>query len=74
MSYMFSNAGSSTNTFTLDLSSFDTSNVQNMSYMLFNAGKLAANFSVNITGWDVSNVYEREYFCDRLELIQPNWQ
>ncbi|MCR5832854.1 MAG: DUF285 domain-containing protein [Candidatus Saccharibacteria bacterium] len=74
MSYMFNNAGSSTNTFTLDLSSFDTSNVQNMSYMLFNAGKLAANFSVNITGWDVSNVYEREYFCDRLELIQPNWQ
>ena len=73
MRHMFENAGAKARTFTMDLRGFNTSKVQNMSYMLFNAGKTAATFSVNIDGWDVSNVYDREYFCDRLEMVQPNW-
>ena len=53
---MFSSAGYNAPSFTLNLSSWDTSNVTNMSYMFQNAGYNASSFTLNLSSWNTSSV------------------
>ena len=63
MGSMFSSAGYSAATFTLDLSSWDTSSVQDMSWMFGDcAGYSATTWSINgLSSWDTSSVTNMNY-------------
>jgi surface protein len=56
MYYMFSGAGASATTFSLDLSGWDTSSVENMGNMFNSTGQSSTAFSINLSGWNTSNV------------------
>ena len=67
MSYMFSNAGSSSTMFTLDLGErFDTSNVTTMNSMFSNTGYSSTVFTLNLRDkFDTSNVTDMRWLFNK---------
>ena len=55
----------------IDISEFDTSNVENMSYMF--AGTTLSK-ELDLSGWDVSKVTNYEEFCFSDKITVPKWK
>ena len=60
----FGYAGTISNDFSLDLSSFDTSKVTNMSYMFLSTGYASESFNLDLSSFDTSKVTDMSNMFD----------
>lgn len=74
INYMFYNAGLESDSFSIDLSSWDTSNIENMEAAFATIGKAATTWSIgDLSGWNTSSVKNFSYTFYQAGYSATSW-